>query len=762
MTTQNININTKGQLAKLIATENLEVRHNKVKTASFDTKNRILTLPIFKVQSGDVYDMLIAHECSHALWTPTDGWKSISDDPELRSYCNVLEDTRIDKLIQSKYPGVVINYMNGFDILNKQNFFSLMGKDVDTDLMLIDKINMRSKSLNRINFNFSKEEKSWIQKVDNIKTFDDVVTLAKEMLDWQKKQIEELKKLPDFDNHPIVENYDLSDEEEDGDNDNKDEGQNQQDSNGENDLEESDENESTQSGSSQSDDKSDDEDKKEQDQLSNSAKKTPESSADSGKFGSITNMSYEENQSKLHDGDKEYIYANVPDVSLSDTIVSYKTFLQDFRKHIISQTKPGSWSDDHRKYLNFLKQDFKSFKKDNQKTVNYLVKEFEMKKAATAYKRSSQDKTGVLDPLKLKNYKFSDDIFKRLTITPDAKNHGMIMLLDWSGSMCDVIKKTVDQLINLVYFCQKVNIPFEVYFFTSEYYKGGDRWSNIENEKKVFSKKEGDLAVDQAHCVNIASHRMNKRELDESMMYMYSSGLYYERNYSRRRRYEDWESRYENGQNFGMPNKYSLGNTPLNEALIMMLDIVPKFKKKYNIEKMNFMTLTDGGANGYHGVYSDVEGKMERSGYSGQMILKHGKKSYTLPDDVFSYSGQRLTSLLLTILKSKYGVVNLGFYILKNVRSYEAERYFGNKWSDREKYEKNKKDWLKNNVACVEQSGYDQYFVMNGKKMEVETTDISEITNDMKAGRIRQLFSKSMKGRITSRVLLNKFIERVA
>ena len=68
-----INFGTKSQLAKLIASENITVQHNQVKTASFDTLNRILTLPIFKVESGDVYDMLIAHECAHALWTPTDG-----------------------------------------------------------------------------------------------------------------------------------------------------------------------------------------------------------------------------------------------------------------------------------------------------------------------------------------------------------------------------------------------------------------------------------------------------------------------------------------------------------------------------------------------------------------------------------------------------------------------------------------------------------------------------------------------------------------
>ena len=79
MTTQ-INIDIKSQLAKLIATENITIQHNNVKTASFDTVNRILTLPIFKVQSGDVYDMLIAHECSHALYTPTNGWKKIADD----------------------------------------------------------------------------------------------------------------------------------------------------------------------------------------------------------------------------------------------------------------------------------------------------------------------------------------------------------------------------------------------------------------------------------------------------------------------------------------------------------------------------------------------------------------------------------------------------------------------------------------------------------------------------------------------------------
>src|SRR5210317_2495506 len=212
--TMTLNTNVKSNLAKLLATENITVQHDKVSTASFDVKNRILTLPIFKEKSGDVYDMLIAHECSHALFTPYEEWEGITDS-ELRSYVNVIEDTRIDKLIQAKYPGVVKNYINGFDILEKKNFFGLMGKDVNKDLMIIDKINIRSKSLNRVPFSFSKQDNEWLSKVDKVVTFKDVLDLAKEMLTWQKDQVEQMQKLPEFDKLSIAKVYDLGNDEDD-------------------------------------------------------------------------------------------------------------------------------------------------------------------------------------------------------------------------------------------------------------------------------------------------------------------------------------------------------------------------------------------------------------------------------------------------------------------------------------------------------------------------------------------------------------------
>src|SRR6056300_1481260 len=569
MDTQTINLDIKSILAKLIATENIQVQHNKVKTASFDTKHRVLTLPVFKNQKGDVYDMLIAHECAHTLHTPTDGWAKIEDD-SLRSYVNVLEDCRIDRIIQKQYPGVIKNYLNGFDILEKQNFFGTQGKDLNKELMLIDKINLFYKSSKRLPISFSSVDNKWLSKVDALKTFDDVVDLAKQLLNWQQKEVEKLKKLPDFDTHAIADNYNLNDDE------------SEDESNGE---------ESSKNGQGQEaeDNGEDKKDSEEQTAVNSEAKEGGGKGVAPGVLVSITNENMESKMSSLHDQDKSYSYFTLPKVKLNDMIVSNDKFLNNMRKHILDCTKkyPSDLI-----YYNWLKGAYKDFKNENKKTVMYLVKEFEMKKAATAYKRSSTDKTGTIDPLKLKDYKFSDDIFKRLTILPDAKNHGMMMLLDWSGSMSDVLMNTVKQLINLVEFCRKVNIPYEVYFFTSERgYHEVERKGWSTNVGEVFTYKYGDAIMDKCHLVCIANNRMKKTKLDESLMYVWSMALSYDGRYSSGFN-RQWE-----GDNFNCPPEYYLGSTPLNQAIVYINKLIPMFKSKYDIEKMTFITLTDGAGN---------------------------------------------------------------------------------------------------------------------------------------------------------------------
>ena len=744
-----VNIESKSQLARLFATENLSVEHNNVSTASFDLENRIVTLPIFKNPQGDVYDMLTAHECSHALHTPLKAWSKL-EDPKYRAYVNVIEDTRIDKLIQKKYPGIVRNYTNAFEILMKDNFFGLKDKNVNTDLMLIDKINMYYKSSKKLNIKFSDEEKTWVDKIDNIKTFTDVLRIAKELYGWQEKQLEQLSKLPDFDLHPLSKNYKL-------------------DKNGKNTIQvtvniESDNNKDAK--------KSDDNKDGNTSTVGNpNGFGGKDVSVDTG-LTCITDQNFEESKDKLLDKTKKYRYSTLPEPIFKNSLVSNEQFLKDMRNNnqsyfnINKNNNEASNLDariEYQKYFNWIKQDFLKFKKDSTKTVMYLVKEFEMKKAATAYKRATTDKTGVIDPLKLKNYKFSDDIFKRLTILPNSKNHGMIMLLDWSGSMCDVINKTVHQLLNLIWFCQKINIPFEVYLFKD--------LKDVDKDKiQTFKIKNGNMYPDKAILVNVASHKLKKTTLHESLLYLYQMAFYFNRSYTS----NYLEKKYE-GYVIPISTDYHLTSTPLNEALIMCNKIIPLFQSKYQVEKLSFITLTDGEANSdmatYNADNTKENGKILVNGYDTQTIIKDGKKRYTTPHSYDRYSSYRigLTTSLLKMIKDKYNATTIGFYLSKKVNRNSFEQFVpetiyknGSYQGINPNFEKLRKQFLKDKVIEISKSGYDSYYIVNAKDMDVENYTLGNIKVDESTSNIKKMFSKSMRNRIYSRVLLNKFIEKIA
>ena len=767
--TMNINLDVKSNLAKLIATENITIQHNNVKTASFDVKNRVLTLPIFKEQSGDVYDMLIAHECAHALWTPYEEWQNI-ESQELRSYVNVLEDTRIDHLIQKKYPGVVYNYKNGFDILEKQNFFGFAGKNINKDFMVIDKINLRSKSMNRLPFDFNKQDKNWISKVDSLVTFDDVLSLAQEMLDWQKEQIEQMAKLPNFDELTISKNYELSDEDDFDDEDDFGTGEgsdSEADKNNDADDEKNDFNNfgdqkaDTESDSGQSGDGNNQQSKAEN---SDDDGDSDRYSKGSGGFGdkekllkAITDESFaQKSEELLNTKNKGYRYGKVPTANLGKDgcLTSWKTFLTDMENYKVKSIKDYGST---KSYVEFLDRDFKKFMHENKKTVMYLVKEFEMKKSATAYKRATTDKTGVLDSMKLKDYKFTDDIFKKLTVIPDGKNHGMMMLLDWSGSMSDVIFNTVKQLINLVDFCRKVNIPYEVYFFTSER-------SNDDNKvTKGFSSNVGEFMFDNFHLVNCISHRQNKKQSELAMKTLYHMALYFDDRHTWNRRtnpYESSDDQLAASNTYGIPSKYYLGNTPLNESLIYMDKLIPMFKKKYGIEKMTFITLTDGAGNCPSGklvgqdrdMWSDEE-------YGKENVYQIGKSKF-----VGGYHDT--TENLLTHLGKTYDVNVIGFYVIKRVKRWDIEKYIVdyNDYNDKvHQYNKLRKELTRDKALAVNADGYNKFFILDGKKLAVENFDMqgAEVKKGT-ASELKRIFGKSMANRLVSRVVLNKFIKEVA
>ena len=134
------NQEVKGNLAKLLATENLIVEHRVVETASFDVDRRVLLLPIWDV-SNTVYNMLVGHEVGHALFTPNTDW---GDLPVPKSYINITEDARIEKLMKRKFPGLAKDFFKGYSQLNDQDFFGIGDTEIEK-LNLIDRVNLHYK-----------------------------------------------------------------------------------------------------------------------------------------------------------------------------------------------------------------------------------------------------------------------------------------------------------------------------------------------------------------------------------------------------------------------------------------------------------------------------------------------------------------------------------------------------------------------------------------------------------------------------------------
>ena len=171
----------KGKLAKLLATENLIIEHRDVTTASFDVEKRVLTLPMWKINSEDVYDLLVAHEVGHALYTDPRNWFMEDEHKDLNpSLVNITEDARIEKLMKRRYAGLNKTFSRGYTQLNEDDFFETQGEDL-ASYSFPDRINLWFKVGAFLNIKFSNKEKEIVDIIGKSETFDDALQAAKRL-----------------------------------------------------------------------------------------------------------------------------------------------------------------------------------------------------------------------------------------------------------------------------------------------------------------------------------------------------------------------------------------------------------------------------------------------------------------------------------------------------------------------------------------------------------------------------------------------------
>lgn len=740
----------KSILAKLLAKENITVQQGNYQTAWFDIKDRVLGLPLWKDMGNDVTDLLIGHEVGHALETPFEGWH---DSPEKlegcpRSYINVIEDARIERKIKSRYVGLIGPMARGYKKLFDENFFGDLS-DIDwSEVKLIDKINLQAKVGNHIEVPFTSEEQVFMDRAMTTVTFDDVVALVKDVYDWTKENQEELLNQPQPEQQQ-EENQNDESEPSTGHDDipNEQDSDDQQQSSGEN---SSDDDGSEEAESDNANGNST--------VKPNAENNKPESTGTGSNVKpediekSLTDEEFRKNETTLlevnEQGRQPLYVREFNNKILKDMVWSYSDLSAERAKRIEQMMKDdyASLYQDEIDEANF---EYGPYIKSVKKNVNFAVKEFEMRKAAYRYSRSATSKTGSIDVNKVWSYKTNDDIFSRVTKLADAKNHGMMMIIDYSGSMSGVLGNVLDQVIHLSMFCKAVNIPFEVYAFTSANPRL-DRYDEYSTE----NQNDGEAYHGGLSMPLLTSSNLKKADFEESI-----KALYY------RKKFQHYLERSI------VAECEEYGSTPLNAALIASHSLVKKFVAKHNVQNMNFVVISDGDTDGLRVVnkHNVEKTDVDHGYYSGKhetIVQINGNK--------FKCAGTRshMTRDLLNNIKNTFNATTLGFFIAGDRHQYNrkledvyhASRKAGSYWSDEgEDFKKSTQRTFSKNKCAIFNSvlGYDDFYLLKSQNLSTEADEF-DVDADASKGQIANAFKKHSRSKKVNKVLLTQFGKSVA
>lgn len=716
------NYEIKGGLAKLLAEENISMKHDpKAHTAYFDIKARVLCLPVWHNISEDLYDMLVVHEVGHALFTPMDKWTNGIEQiakrhhgdtasekvkNNIKAFMNVVEDARIDKLQKRRYPGTKRNYVIGYKELNDDlDFFGLKNKDVNS-LTLIDRLNVYFKSTG-LPIVFAPTERTFLKRMENLETFEEVIQLSEELYEFTS---DEMKKKSD--------NAECEEGDGEGEGDEDDE-----------DIEiDMDEEEFEDLLNSL--DESDEEPPQGKKKRVKINVKPKNGAGEKEKEKEENSPSVSTVEAAEHAATKIVSSENVQFCEARMPTFNVKAVVDDFSvviPQILNSTEdnsPERWSNSIKKYLEWRQRE--------TDTISYMVKEFEMRKAADAYARIQTAKTGTIDMNKLVRYKFDDDLFRKVTIVPEGKNHGFMLILDWSSSMMSNIQNTVKQLLSLTMFCKRIGVPFEVYLFRSAgtYVDNAPYNPRSKNGEKLYVADEPTINFGWFKLRNILSSRMKTGMYNKASQALWFMAHEY------------------------VPNSDSMCSTPLNQAIITLSQMVPEFKKKNKLQIVNTIILTDGAA--------DTSGwnvHVPWTHYSSKTVNR-----YILKDPVTNKTywiekpnGYEMTATYLRILKDRTESNVIGFHLHPTPRltglGYIFDNSILNSSATQASWKENKYFGIKSS------SGYDEHYVIHASN-ERQVEDM-KIDPGMSAKTMAKNFMKYADKKKVNRVLLTTFISRI-
>jgi hypothetical protein len=639
-------------VTNLLARENISTQIvDGAPTASFDPLTRVLTIPNWATLTVDQIDLLIAHEVGHALYTDTSVYEKIAKDKRaLFTYLNVVEDARIERKMKNAFPGLARTFYTGYhqfhtdgpifkgDRTHLENPKDGSRKAI-ADMKLIDRINLYYKIGAFVNVPFSDAERVFIRRIDTCGSMDQAIAIARDLYNLAKESETKTPQTPAPEQKAAGKGQKSqaqsaqSDEQDgddseggnessDGDGDSKDAGDESDsdgDAQGDGDQSESagddskdgrdgdsdgagekaDENETESKGSAAGDADGDESDATDEESDQTAKTNQPGQGAGAG------NQSGEPEEAetvadaaaalqKLAEQTagvaqiRHLLLAPVSERVLAGRIVSAETWTTAVDTKlgalatVIGDKVEAAWD---RRFLS---------------TATHMALEFERRKTAKNLQNVKVAKTGRLNLTKLSQYKFTEDLFLRSMTVPTGKSHGVVMVIDGSGSMAGCFANVLDQVLLFAKFASQVNIPFEAYMFTDQEssYTG---YSYSSQSLPVDDQTINSITVSQTgRLVGLINTGLGKRALKRQVravlaLQVQFLGVEYDQNgygppvYGKSAGLNDME-----GQAcLNLPYS-NLGGTPLWTGMLLGERMLAKMKSTYHLDKTTFIVVSDG------------------------------------------------------------------------------------------------------------------------------------------------------------------------
>ncbi len=719
-------LNQKSVLARLLANENISVTQGNYPTAFFDVKKRELGLPNWKEMGKDVYDLLVGHEVGHALETPANFVEIIGDASIPHGYLNVVEDIRIEKKMLAKYPGLVGNFKRGYkELIYDRNLFEVADKDISL-LPFMDRLNLKAKGRDLIDVPFTEEEMPYFTKAMSVETFEDVIAVCKEILAWlkakkQKQKDENSAPKPSKEQPQKKEKTEMSSDEDDS----EDEAAESESDDvlpeitGDPKDEPEDEEEKTESETSSgpATDVEDEDDTEEE-----TSPESKENDVTDEELEEVaTDAAFERNQETLVEGSGSAVLQGM-------NRAQYELLKMDYSALNAARDARIDRLYSYQKV--FPTDAWKKFQLESKALVNSMVKEFEMRKAAYRSMRATVSTKGTIDVNKLHSYKYNDQMFKQLTHMADAKSHGMIMLIDYSGSMNPVLSGVIRQTLTLMSFCKRVNIPFQVFAFTSR--------TSTESERQVFKHNffkttngKSFYDISNLQLLELFSSKMSKSVYEKTCEKVF------------------WRTVNE----YIHAPQESLSNTPLNAALMAMHFAIADFRKAYTVQKMNLVVLTDGDSNPpalYHGSDSTF------------VSNAHNKK-VVVADKIIELGMMRDDTERLVKSITDMNVKTINYHLIDSRSKYVLNQAFDWENLASEPVMTAQKNLKTEGVVVFDNNkGYSRRFLISTKVMNNAADAELELNGESNFKQAAKAFTKFGNAKQKSRLLSQKFADVIS